>query len=218
MASRWGDFDIRADQETKKAYLFSECPHTFIYSAELNEDYTDVRGSFWKHFVHAGPPDAREAPAHFVRKGRHYLITSGTTGYYPNPSEAAAAGDWHGPYTILGDPHVNDSSRTSFNSQISSVFRHPAKSDLYIALADRWKPELAVREGADFADGSFYRRIHERFQKIFDPGGHFVFTEEDAREMKINASESGYVWLPLAFDGDRVRIEWKDTWRVEDYV
>lgn len=213
-----GDFDIQVDDKTKRAYLFSECPHTFLYSAELNDTYTDIEGGYVKHFVRTGPPDAREAPAHFVRRGRHYLLTSGTSGYFPNPTEAAAADTWHGPYELLGDPHRGDLSRTSFNSQISSVFRHPAKQDLYIALADRWKPELAAKEGEAFTDGTFYRRIHEKFSKIFDPNEEFVFTEEDAKDMKINSSVSDYVWLPLVFDGERVRIEWKSEWRIEDYA
>lgn len=212
-----GDFDIQVDQETKKAYLFSECPHTFLYSVELNETYTDAEGGYTRHFPREGPPDSREAPAHFMRNGLHYLITSGTSGYFPNPSEAAVAGAWHGPYTVQGNPHVDDESGTSFNSQISSVFRHPAKKDLYIALADRWKPELPGKEGEAFVTGRFGEEIREKFRKMFDPQAEFIFTEEDAREMRINSSVADYVWLPLSFENDRVRIVWKDEWRTEDY-
>lgn len=212
-----GDFDIQVDADTKKAYLFSESPHTFIYSVELNEDYTDAAGDYTAHFPHEGPPDAREAPAHFQRNGLHYLITSGTTGYFPNPSEYSLSQHWQGPYEVQGNPHVGDCSRTSFNSQITSVFRHPAKKDLYIALADRWKLELAEKEGSAFASGEFSERTHEKFKKIFDPKEEFIFTEADAEDMKINSSVSDYVWLPLSFDGGRVRIAWKDEWRIEDY-
>ena len=42
----------------------------------------------------------------------------------------------------MGDPHVGDARHTSFDSQICSVFRHPLKKDLYIALADRWLTDL----------------------------------------------------------------------------
>lgn len=212
-----GDFDIQTDPLTKKAYLFSESPHTFLYSVELNEEYTDAAGSFTKHFPHSGPPASREAPAHFIRNGLHYLLTSGTTGYFPNPTEAAVARAWQGPYEVQGNPHADDFSGTSFNSQISSVFRHPGRKDLYIALADRWKPELPVQEGEAFWSGRFCQKLHEKFRKIFDPKTEFVFTEEDAKEMKINSSVSDYVWLPLRFEGDHVRIVWKDEWRIEDY-
>ena len=26
-----------------------------------------------------------------------------------------------------------------------------------------------------------------------------------------------YVWLPILFDGDNVKIEWRDSWKLEDY-
>lgn len=212
-----GDFDLAVDAETKKAYLFSECPHTMIYCTELNDEYTDAAGSYSEHFLHTAPPESREAPAHFVRNGRHYLITSGTTGYFPNESEVSIAEDWHGPYEIVGNPHMNDRSRTSFNSQISSVFRHPEKKDLYIALADRWRPDLPQLYGRRFETGEAEDEIQEKFRRIFDPSVEFIFTEEDAKDMRINSSISDYVWLPLVFRDGRVEIEWKDEWRIQDY-
>ena len=85
-----------------------------------------------------------------MRRGKHYLVTSGTTGYLPNPSEVAMADTWHGPYAVLGNPHPGDESRTSFHSQISSVFQVEGKKDLYIAVADRWVPDDPVdRQRAD---------------------------------------------------------------------
>ncbi|MGN0404150.1 MAG: family 43 glycosylhydrolase [Bariatricus sp.] len=212
-----GDFDIQVDQMTGKAYLFSQKPHTEIYCAELNDEYTDAKGTYSSHFPHTAPPLAREAPAHFMRNGLHYLLTSGTTGYHSNPTEAAVAQDWHGPYTVQGDPHVNDRSRTSFNSQITSVFRHPRKKDLYIALADRWRPELPEVEGEAFFTGEAYEEICAMFEKIFDPSQEFVFDEEGMDNMYINSSCSDYVWLPLQFDGEKVKIEWLDEWKIEDY-
>lgn len=210
-----GDFDLQVDTKTKKGYLISQKPHNFIYVAELNEEYTDTAGTYTEHFLHTAPPEAREAPAHFVRNGLHYLITSGTTGYYSNPSEVAKAVDWNGPYEVLGNPHVNDRSKTSFNSQITSVFRHPGKKELYIALADRWKPEISRMEG--YETGEYSDKIQEKFRRIFDPEVEFVFTDEDAKDLRINSSVSDYVWLPLKFDGTQVRIEWRDDWTTEEY-
>lgn len=212
-----GDFDLAVDRENGKGYLISQKPHTTVYCADLNDEYTDTIGKYSEHFPHVAPPEAREAPAHFIRNGLHYMITSGTTGYHSNPSEYAIAKDWHGPWEVQGDPHVNDMSRTSFNSQITSVFKHPQKKDLYIALADRWMPELPQTEGEEFATGEAYAKIHEKFTQIFDPDCEFVLTEEDAKAMRINTSKSDYVWLPIKFNGDKVMIEWLDEWRVEDF-
>ena len=148
-----GDFDLVVDPDDGKAYYFFERVHSDLICADLDDDYTDVTGSYTTHFPRGCPPFVREAPAHFVRGGVHYLVTSGTTGYHPNPSEIASASSYHGPWTVLGDPHPTDASRTSFNSQISSVFRHPAKRDLYIAVADRWMPDLPEQAGDYFATG-----------------------------------------------------------------
>ena len=137
-----GDFDLVVDPDTKKGYYFFEKVHTDLICAELTDDYTDVTGDYSSHFPHPGPPFTREAPAHFVRDAVHYLMTSGSTGYFPNFTEVASAPGYHGPWTILGDAHPTDSSRTSFRSQISCIFQHPEKKDLYIAMADRWLPQL----------------------------------------------------------------------------
>ena len=83
-----GDFDLAVAPDGK-AYYFFERVHSETIIADLTEDYTDVTGYYSTHFPHKGPPHVREATAHFIRHGKHYLLTSGTTGYFPNPSEAA---------------------------------------------------------------------------------------------------------------------------------
>lgn len=46
--------------------------------------------------------------------GKHYIYTSGTTSYTPNPSEVAVFDDYHGEYTVLGNPHIGDEYAHSF--------------------------------------------------------------------------------------------------------
>ncbi|MBR4766664.1 MAG: family 43 glycosylhydrolase, partial [Clostridia bacterium] len=70
-----GDFDL-AVAEDGKAYIYFERVHSEIICADLTDDYTDVTGYYTTHFPHLYPPYVREAPAHFVRKGKHYLLTS----------------------------------------------------------------------------------------------------------------------------------------------
>lgn len=212
-----GDFDLAVAPDGK-AYYYFERVHSETICADLTEDYTDVTGYYSTHFPHSHPPYVREATAHFTREGKHYLVTSGTTGYMPNPSEVAIADTWHGPYTVLGDPHPGDESRTSYHSQISSVFKVEGKKDLYIAVADRWAPqEMDVP--------------YETYAKFFD----IIFDEELDSEMKKenlknlmqksawipdrekNTSIADYVWLPFRFDGEMAYLDWKDEWRIEDY-
>lgn len=202
-----GDFDL-AVAEDGKAYYYFERVHSETICADLTEDYTDVTGYYSTHFPRSGPPYVREATAHFVRRGKHYLITSGTTGYLPNPSEAAIADTWHGPYTVLGDPHPEDESQTSFHSQISSVFKVPGKKDLYIACADRWLPEAMDKQ---------YPVYREMFEKIFSGRAEeFDFSRMGAQVVE-NTAIADYVWLPITFEGDKPVIHWLDSWRWEDY-
>ncbi len=213
-----GDFDLAVAPDGK-AYYYFERVHSETICADLTEDYTDVTGYYSTHFPHSNPPYVREATAHFVRNHKHYLLTSGTTGYMPNPSEAAIADTWHGPYTVLGNPHPADGTRTSFHSQISSVFKVQGKKDLYIACADRWRPEHM-----DIP----YERYEKLFAMMFDPDADKEelarLKKEHPEDLGANTSEADYVWLPLRFvepcgqyPHGMVLIDWKDEWKIEEY-
>lgn len=80
-----GDFDLSVAPDGK-AYYYFERVHSETICVDLTDDYTDVTGYYSTHFPKPYPPYVREATAHFVRKNKHYLITSGTTGYFPNPT------------------------------------------------------------------------------------------------------------------------------------
>jgi hypothetical protein len=202
-----GDFDLVVHPTDGKGYYYFERVHSELICADLTSDYTDVTGYYSSHFPLIQPPYVREAPAHFTRNGLHYLVTSGTTGYYPNPSEVAVAPSYHGPWTVLNDPHQLDASRTSYHSQISSVFAHPAKKDLYIALADRWLPEYLT--SSDAAITAFAER--------FGPMGVERIGEWTELAV-INTSIADYVWLPFRFEENGAYLDWQDEWRIEDHA
>ena len=202
-----GDFDLVVSPSDGKAYYVFERVHSELIWADLTDDYTDVTGYYSTHFPRLQPPFVREAPAYFRRHGRHYLITSGTTGYYPNPSEFAVADTYHGPWTELGDAHPDDESRTSFRTQVSSVFRHPHRHDLFIALGDRW----VVDPPKDLPDIPFL------FQRMFDVEREGLREWEPIGHEEPDTSRAGYVWLPIRFDGGTPRIDWRDEWRIEEF-
>lgn len=200
-----GDFDLVVAADGK-AYIYFERVHSETICADLTEDYTDVTGYYSSHFPRKHPPYVREATAHFVRDYKHYLLTSGTTGYLPNPTEAAVADTWHGPYRVLGNPHKNDLSRTSFHSQISSVFKVVGKKDLYIACADRWLPQAMDKK---------YEVYEDMFNAIYT-NQKFDFSKMGEEPIQ-NTSISDYVWLPIQFDGENVVIEWRDEWSLNEF-
>ena len=213
-----GDFDLVVAPDGK-AYYYFERVHSETICADLTSDYTDVTGYYSTHFPHPHPPYVREATAHFTYNGKQYLITSGTTGYYPNPSEIAVADTYHGPFKVLGNPHRNDETNTSFHSQISSVFKVPGKKNLYIACADRWLPDKMDYKYEEYA---------EWYNIMFDPNrDEEVFNklcEKFAGDVNTNTSVADYVWLPLRFEDPSkeypdgmVYIDWMDEWKIEDW-
>lgn len=203
-----GDFDLVVAPDGK-AYYYFERVHSETICADLTEDYTDVTGYYSTHFPRPYPPYVREATAHFIRKNKHYLITSGTTGYLPNPSEVAIGDSWHSPYTVLGDPCPNDESRTTYHSQVSSVFKVPGKKDLYIACGDRWVPSAM-----DYP----YEEYAEIFETIYNPDADKSKVKESRHnDLLANTSIADYVWLPFRFEGEMAYLDWKDEWRIEDY-
>lgn len=206
-----GDYDLAVAPDGK-AYYFFERVHSEIICADLTDDYTNVTGYYSTHFPQPHPPFVREAPAHFFRKGKHYLFTSGTSSYQPNPSEVAIADTWHGPYAVLGDPHPLDESRTSYHSQISSVFKVPGKKDLYIACADRWIPG-----DVDVPYSAYEQAWIDNYNPDSTPEQKAAAVEILLKFPRPDTSKADYVWLPVRFDGEMAYLDWHDEWRIEDY-
>lgn len=213
-----GDFDMYADPETGKGYVWFERPHWETICSELSEDYTDVNGAYSEHFVGLTPPLTREAAAHFVMDGRHYIYTSGTTSYTPNPTELAVFDDYHGEYEVLGNPHIGDSYAHSFCSQITGVVKIQG-TDFYVAVADRWQPHTNKTDIPAREYQSFLRRYkdHKPYPQDFEEP-----KPVDRRYTLVNENQdvykATYVFLPVRIRDGVPVIEWYDEWRIEDFV
>lgn len=149
-----GDFDLWVDERDGKGYFIADRVHTEIVIADLTDDYMDVTGNYSSHFPHEQPPLAREAPCFFKRGSKYYILSSGTTGYCPNPSEIAMANLMHGHYHVFGNPCLEDKTNTSFDCQFCSVFKHPTRNGLYIAVGDRWMAKCSLVDGNEEAETS----------------------------------------------------------------
>lgn len=207
-----GDFDLALDDKTGEGYLFVETDHVDCIVCRLNGEFTAAEGEF--RYIYRGikPPYTREGIAHMERNGKHYIFSSGMTGYTPNPSEAAVSDNWMGPYTVLVDPHVADSSGASFNSQISTILQIAGK-DRYIAVADRWMPD-ALMTASEY--DAISRAIAARSDKSVKVTRGEKMQMIKRMMMQVDTSIADYVWLPIRFEGDRPRIEWRDHWNLED--
>ena len=213
-----GDFDLYVDEETGKGYIWHERPHWEMICAELTDDFTNVNGKFSVHFSGLLPPDTREAPSHFVANGKHFMYTSGTSGYSPNQSLISTFDDYHGDYINLGNPHLNDSTHTSYCSQITEVIKIPGKKNLYVVMADRWMPETC---GTDMPAMEL-----ERIRELYvDHQPHSLNFDEVKLMDRTGEERSGwdvrykatYVWLPITWENGVPNIYWKNEWKLEDF-
>ena len=206
-----GDFDLIVDEESQKGYIYFDADHASMLCMELSDDYLQAEKEVAMSYRNLTPPFTREAPALFEADGRKYMVTSGMTGYIPNKSDVAVSDGWEKEFASLGNPHMQDSSNASFNSQISKIFRIEG-TDRFVAMADRWLPEYHV--DARVAD-LFTRVIAGSYDSE-----HYKATEEERREMyaanKLKTARTqiaDYVWLPIEFIDGKPRLRWQDKWK-----
>lgn len=206
-----GDFCLHVDQKTKKAYIWFERPHFELICATLTDGYTEAAGEYSEHYTNLFPPHTREAPTFFERKGKKYLFTSGTSGYYPNASRVCVFDDYHGEYRDLGDPCIGDKTDTTFNSQITSVIHLP-ETDCYIACADRWMPQWWVPKMSKQIISGMKRHFKDyqpdRMEKEAVP-----LPGKEQKNIE-NTWKSRYVWLPVEWEGEKPVIRWKNEWEI----
>ena len=198
-----GDFDLFEDDG--KGYIIFERAHEDMIIADLTADYLDVAAKYSVHFPRKCPPYVREAPAVFKKDGYYYMFTSGTTAKFPNPSEIARCDSMHGNWEVLGDPHIDDKKHTSFDSQISCVFRIEG-TDKFIAMADRWLIDLP-EEMPD---------IPTIYECMFDETIESEYRDFPVYTLtKKNTSLARYVWLPVEFIDGVPMLRWYDEWTIE---
>jgi len=163
------DMTIFQDDDGRAYHLHSSEDNRTMYISELSGDYLRHNGNYQRIYVNK----LREAPALFKRGGKYYLITSGCTGWSPNPADYAVADSVIGTWTSQGNPCRGPKSEITFNSQSAFVLPVRGKKDAYIFMADRWNP----------------KDLHD----------------------------SRYIWLPLTFEGDSLRLRWQDDWQLSAF-
>ncbi len=136
------DMTLFVDDDGTAYHIYSSEENQTLHIAELTDDYTDFTGRYTR--VLEGK--SNEAPAIFKRGGKYYMISSGCTGWKPNPARSAVAAHPMGPWTELGNPcrGTEEEVKTTFQSQSTFVLPVHGKADTYIYMGDRWTPENAI--------------------------------------------------------------------------
>ena len=219
-----GDFDLVVDEKTKKAFIYFNKVHDYVHRdipshkdiicSELTDDYTDVTGNYSHYHDTSEYRIGIEAPAFFKRNDVMYLLLSRTTGYIPNPTEYLVSDNYFGPWERVGRVHEGDRENLSFRSQVCSVFKHPLKKDLYIALADRWLvnlpknlPDNLLEIANSHSDDKLETIYDDRYDEV-----KRINTPKN-RDMSL----ASYIWLPIMFESGKPVIRWLDEWKWEDF-
>lgn len=135
------DMTLFTDDDGKSYVAYSSDENATLHICQLNKDYTDierpvVEGKTWSKAL---IKENREAPALFKRNNKYYLITSGITGWAPNPAKWHIADNIFGPWKTMGNPCIGNESELTFRSQSTYVLPAPGKANnCFIFMADRW--------------------------------------------------------------------------------
>ncbi|MFC1782484.1 glycoside hydrolase family 2 TIM barrel-domain containing protein [Planctomycetota bacterium] len=140
------DMTLFVDDDGKAYHIHASEENLTLHISQLSDDYLSFNG----HYIRIFPGGHNEAPAIFKRKGKYYMITSGCTGWSPNPARSAVADSIWGPWKSLGNPCVGVNPQNSlgpektFGGQSTFVLPVPGKSDAFIAMFDVWRPNNAI--------------------------------------------------------------------------
>ena len=136
------DMNLFVDDDGKAYAFYASEGNWTLYIVRLNDEYTGpetpmVQDKTWARVL---VRQMREAPAPFKFRNRYYMITSGCTGWRPNPADYAVADNILGPWEPKGNPCVGPEADLTFRTQSTCVLPVVGKPGCYIFMSDRWSP------------------------------------------------------------------------------
>ena len=159
------DINVYQDPVSGKAYVIhsGDWNHT-LYFSELNDEYTGFTGNCFAQLV----DQTREGGTVCLHDGVYYCVSSGCTGWLPNPTLYATTRFLTTPMLLVDNPCEGPRYRTTFDGQSTYIFE--ANSVFYLML-DHWKPEKLSESGysilpIDFSGGRMTIRWREEFNGI----------------------------------------------------
>jgi len=140
------DMTLFVDDNGTAYHIHSAEENLTLHISELSDDYLSFTGKYKRLF----PAGHNEAPAVFKRQGKYYMLTSGCTGWAPNPARLAVADSIWGPWKALGNPCTgvnpenNLGPEKTFGGQSTYVLPVPGKKDAFVAMFDMWRPRNPI--------------------------------------------------------------------------
>ena len=159
------DLNLFTDPATGKAWLIhsGDWNHT-LYLSELDEERTGFTGNC----VAQLPEQTREGGAVCLHEGMYYLVSSGCTGWKPNPTLYATTRHLTTPMVLVDNPCEGPGYRSTFDGQSTCLFE--ADGTVYLML-DHWKKEDLRRSGysilpVEFEEGRMTVRWRDEFNGL----------------------------------------------------
>jgi hypothetical protein len=133
------DMTLFVDKDGKAYHVHAAEENMTLHFSELTDDYLDFTG----RYIRVLPAESNEAPAIFFARGKYYLLTSGTTGWKPNPGRIAVSKKIFGEWKNTGNPFkgTEHENSISFDSQGTQILPIQGKQNAFIYLGDRWTPD-----------------------------------------------------------------------------
>jgi len=132
------DMTLYVDEDGRAYHIYSSEDNLTLNIALLSDDYLSYSGRYRRVM----PAGHNEAPAIFKAHGHYFMITSGCTGWTPNAARMFMADSIMGNWTALGNPCVGADAELTFKSQSTFILPVEGKTNAFIFMADRWKPEM----------------------------------------------------------------------------
>lgn len=134
------DMTLFVDDDGKAYHIYASEENLTLNIAELSDDYLSHSG----RYVRVAPAGHNEAPAIFKRNGTYWMITSGCTGWDPNAARMFSAPSIFGPWEQHPNPCRGDKSEITYGGQSTYILPIPGKKDLYMFMADIWRPRNPI--------------------------------------------------------------------------
>ncbi|MGW7685545.1 family 43 glycosylhydrolase [Kribbella sp. NPDC054772] len=139
------DMNLFVDDDGTAYIIYSSEENRTMYVSKLNKSYTYLSASpdkavQGKDFTRTLVCNQREAPAMFKSEGTYYLLTSGATGWDPNPLHYATSQNILGQFTDRGVPIAGAGAANTYRSQSTNVIPIDQKHNKFLFMGDRWTP------------------------------------------------------------------------------
>lgn len=134
------DMTLFVDDNRKAYHIYSSEENLTLHIAELNDDYLGYTGKY----IRVAPGGHNEAPTIFKKEGTYWMITSGCTGWKPNAARLFSATSIWGPWKKYPNPCIGKDANITFGGQSTYVFSIQGVPNIYIFMADMWKPKNPI--------------------------------------------------------------------------